>query len=160
MALFVHLAPLEAVKRIRRSGIKAAKWRTGVYAMPVLPDFYASHQWLRELRIGHGRQPVCAVYFRVPGAMPVTYGSFNGPHVRATADEAAGALMAANDRMGFEVIFEAAIAPSHITSIKELRQVTGWRYFPRAKGRTPCACPSCLRRGEPYSQRIRRRFPD
>jgi hypothetical protein len=74
MALFVHLAPLEAVKRIRRSGIKAAKWRTGVYAMPVLPDFYASHQWLRELRIGHERQPVCAVYF--PGSRR------NARHVR------------------------------------------------------------------------------
>jgi hypothetical protein len=159
MAQFVHLAPDAALASIRRVGLKAAKGRGGLYAMPATPDFYASHQWLRELRIGRGQQPLYAVYFRVPGATPVAFGPYGGPHVAGTADEAVAALMLASEPLGFETILMASVPRDAITSIKPMRQVTGWRYSPRAKGRQPCACPACLRPGEPYSQRIRARFP-
>src|SRR4051794_33261043 len=50
VARFTHLAREKDSTRILRSGIRAGKLGDdafGVYAMPVLPNFFASHQWLR-----------------------------------------------------------------------------------------------------------------
>lgn len=60
--------------------------------------------------------------------------------------------------LGYEVIFERDIAPSQITSVKPMRQVIGWRYYPSAKGRKPCGCPACQARGEPFSRRFKDKF--
>ncbi len=58
MAILVHLAPEKLGARFLKSGI-----RKGVYCMPLLPNYYASHQWLRELKRGgqraHGKRPTC-----------------------------------------------------------------------------------------------------
>jgi hypothetical protein len=45
MPLLVHIASESA---IARGGIKPLRDRPGIYAMPVMPNFIASHQWLRE----------------------------------------------------------------------------------------------------------------
>lgn len=54
MALFVHLTPEKNIKSIKRNGIKLSGNKNfgqrGVYAMPVIQNFYISHQWLRELK--------------------------------------------------------------------------------------------------------------
>ena len=70
MAMFVHLTTESRVPRIRRNG--SARWREasgtspeGIYAMPVTRNFYASHQWLRELK-RRNQGPIAGVYFRVP----------------------------------------------------------------------------------------------
>ena len=73
---------------------------------------------------------------------------------------AVAALMQAEEKLGFETILDGPIPSSAITSFRAVRQVTGWRFFPNAKGRKPCACPACLGRGEPYSQKIRDKFGD
>lgn len=159
MAMFVHFAPETEIGAIRRNGLKAGRKSRGVYAMPATPDFYASHQWLRELRRCHQGKTLMAVYFRVDGGAPALFGVYGGPHAIGTADMAVRALMAAPDRLGFEAILSGPIPAADITSIRPVRQVTGWRYYPSAKGRKPCACPACLARGEPFSQKIRARFP-
>lgn len=157
MAQFVHFASDRSIASIRRVGLRKGKGRQGVYAVPVTPDFYRSHQWLRELLI-HNPGPLHAVYFRLAGTAPVLFGTYRDGHVLGTADAAAGFLMAMDQPLGFEAILLEAVSPDAITSIKPMRQVTGWRYFPGAKGRKPCGCPVCLRRGEPFSQKIRRKF--
>jgi hypothetical protein len=47
MPLLVHLTPEKYVARIVRNGIRTGR---GVYCLPVLPSYYVSHQWLRELK--------------------------------------------------------------------------------------------------------------
>ena len=55
MANFVHLAYVDTITKIRRSGIKpkqiqSSKNPIGVFCTPVITDYYASHQWARELK--------------------------------------------------------------------------------------------------------------
>lgn len=155
MAAFVHLTTESNVTRIRRGGIRAAKRTPGVYAMPVLPDFQRSHQWLRELRRWNGGRSLVAVYFRLPGDTPVVFGRYNRTHTEGTADEAVAALKALEDAAGFEAAILRDVAPDEITSTRHLPQLTGWRYFPEAKGRKPfCGCAYC-QKGLPFSRRLR-----
>lgn len=158
MAMFIHFAPVSHVTTIKRTGLRASKHARGIYAVPATPDFYASHQWLRELRRFHAGAALAAIYFRVAGDAPALYGRYGGPHAIGSADMAVAALMAAEQKLGFEAILDGPIPPAAITSVRALRQVTGWRFFPSAKGRKPCACPACLGRGEPFSQKIRAKY--
>jgi hypothetical protein len=48
--MLVHITNDDETESVRRSGIKIAKYRDGVYAMPVLPNFIVSNQGLRELK--------------------------------------------------------------------------------------------------------------
>ena len=157
MAQFVHFASDKSIASIRRNGLRKGKRRIGVYAVPATPDFYRSHQWLRELLV-HNPGPLRAVYFRLSSEARVLFGTYRDGHVEGTADEAVGFLMAMEQPLGYEAIILDPVPASAITSIMPMRQVTGWRYFPGAKGSKPCGCPMCLRRGEPFSQKIREKF--
>lgn len=157
MALFVHIAPEKSLRSIRRIGLKPGKYSRGVFAIPATPDFYASHQWVRELR-RFTPGSLRAVYFRLPGDTPVIFGHYGGPHTEGTADDAVAGLMKADDKLGWEAIVLAPVPAGTITSIRPLRQVTGWRYFPGAKGRKPCGCPGCVSRGEPFSRKIKESY--
>lgn len=154
MAQFIHFAPHSAVPRIRRSGLKAGKSGRGIYAVPATPDFYKSHQWLRELRRWNAGT-MHAIYFRLNGDARIVFGHYGGPHREGSADEAVAALMAGDNALGFEAIVPGPVAPGQITSIRTLRQVTGWRYHPSAKGLKPCGCPYCNAPGKPYSRKLR-----
>lgn len=154
MALFVHIAPDKALRSIRRTGLKPGKHSRGVFALPATPDFYASHQWVRELR-RFTPGSLRAVYFRLAGDTPVIFGHYGGPHTDGTADGAVGGLMKAEDKLGWEAIVLAPVPASAITSVRPLRQVTGWRFYPGAKGRKPCGCPGCISRGEPFSRKLK-----
>lgn len=46
---------------------------------------------------------------------------------------------------GYEVIFSRKIKLREIIRVKRLPQVIGWRYFPEAKGQSPCVCLECDR---------------
>ena len=53
MPVFVHLTPDRNIASIRRQGIGLRNQlfhSRSVYAVPVMPNFYVSHQWLRELK--------------------------------------------------------------------------------------------------------------
>jgi hypothetical protein len=52
VARFTHLARAKDEASIRHGGVKPTRVTnglSGVYAMAVLPSYFASHQWLREL---------------------------------------------------------------------------------------------------------------
>lgn len=153
MALFVHITLEKHAKSIQRSGIKAERW--GLYAMPVVPNFYLTHQWVRELRrFGHG--PMVAVYFRVEDDLEVLAGGFNQTHQTMTTSEAMRKLLT-DQPLGFEVILPRAVPPKAIHRIRRLYQGIGWRYWPESHGRTPCGCPYC-QRGLYGSQKLRKKY--
>ena len=125
--------------------------------MPVTPNHYASHQWLRELK-STGHRTIVGVYFRVPDAELVWFGHFGYSHVLLSASEAAQHVYSAPDPLGLEVLVPRRVLPSEIVRSRQLRQVIGWRYYPNAHGRPPCGCPSCLPAGQIKSKAIRQRF--
>ncbi|MFT4076300.1 MAG: hypothetical protein QM647_12310 [Asticcacaulis sp.] len=141
MAIFVHLTSETNVALIRRNGIAATRWSKnitparGVFATPVTPDFYKSHQWLREL----ARQPgakIVAVYFRLKDNEPVYLGRYRQAHILISAAEAVSSFMKQQGD-GVEVIIPCRIAASNIVKIKSLPQTIGWRYYPEARGKLP-----------------------
>jgi hypothetical protein len=158
MATFVHLTPEKYVRSIERTGIKAGPtWLSppdGVYAVPVVPDFSVSHQWLRELKRG-GQRTICGVYFRIPDEEQVWVGHYGRNHLRASAAEAVRLMMNAGDAQGYEVIIPRKIDRDEILSVRHLPQVVGWRYKPGAHGTTLCGCPVCVRPGEIKRRRTR-----
>ena len=149
MAMFVHIAPAERVERIRRNGIRRLRkarhgYPGGIFAVPVTPNFYVSHQWLRELRRG-GSRTFVGIYFRIPDETTVWLGHYGQAHQEMSASEAVGAFLAAEDRLGWQVAIPRAIEAKEIHRIRELPQVLGWRVSPGAKGTRPCGCDYCAR---------------
>jgi hypothetical protein len=145
MARFTHLAREKDSKRILRSGIKGGPLgdgSLGVYAMPVLPNFFASHQWLRELRRWRS-SPLVAVDFVIADDEAVRVGHFSAAHTPMTAAEASAIIMHAEDSRGYEVVVPRAIAANEISGLRHVPQVVGWRYWPEAHGNPPCPCEIC-----------------
>ncbi|MFE9580027.1 HEAT repeat domain-containing protein [Nocardia sp. NPDC006044] len=158
--MLVHLTPEKNARRIRRAGIAASGYRRGVFCMPVLPSYVLSHQWLRELRRG-GQRLIVAVHFRVPDHELVRVGHYSAGGTEMTAAEAVSVILHADDPRGYQIVIPRSIAPAELHRVRQVRQVTGWRYRPDAHGRRPCACPACLGRGEYKAAVLRRRFdPD
>ena len=145
MATFVHITRETAVAAIRRGGIAMSRlWpdaglSKGVFCFPVLPDFFTTHQWMRELRRWGGQTRV-GVYFRIPDDQVVQAGHYNRTSVAMTAAEAVA--MAGSADQGFQVIVPRAIAKREILKVKHLPQVTGWRVHPDAKGTEPIWFPA------------------
>ncbi len=160
MALFVHLAAAKTAEAIRRHGInrlrKANMPQPGIYAMPVLRNYFVSHQWLRELK-RRNSGPIVGVYFRVPDNQVVWAAHYRDAHKSMSAAEASGLIMRADSPEGFEVIIPRKIEPAEIHRIRALSQVLGWRYYPGAHGRNPCGCPYC-QRGLYGSKKLRRAY--
>lgn len=147
MARFTHLARETDEKRILRNGIKPQTHMDGfdvVYAMPITPDFFASHQWLRELR-RESAAPLVAVDFVIDDDEVVRVGHYSKPHAEMTAAEAAGTIMRAEDSRGYEVAIMRKILPREIKRTRRVPQVVGWRYWPEAHGHPPCLCDVCQR---------------
>jgi hypothetical protein len=157
MPMLVHIAPEKEIGSIRRAGIRIAKFRSGVYAMPVLKNFVVSHQWLRELKRGGGRT-LSAVHFRIPDGETVLMGHYSKEQVEVTAAQAAHAIMHAEDPLGMQIIVPRAIHPKEIHAVRSVPQVVGWRYFPGAHARKPCGCPYCQSRGAIKSRKLREEF--
>lgn len=161
MPILTHLTPEKDARSIRRSGIRATvtghTMPSGVFCMPVLPDYFASHQWLRELK-RRGQRTMVAVDFRLRSDEPAWFGLYGRPHTEMTVGRAVGMLMEARDRRGFEVIIPRPIGSDEILRIRTPRQVAGWRYKPDAHGVPPCPCRVCLPRGTIKSARARRRL--
>ena len=159
MVSFIHIADKNNETMIRRNGIRSMKRRSGVrgvYAMPVVPDFSTTHQWARELKRRAVRALIC-VQFKIPDEESVLVGKYNGDKREMTAAEALGALLEHTDPAGLEVVIPRKIAPNEITRTYPAPRVTGWRYYPSAKGNPPfCNCKWC-NRGEIRAQRLIRK---
>jgi hypothetical protein len=141
MAVFVHLASERDLARIRRGGL--APRRGVVFAMPVGPDFQASHQWARELE-RWAKGTLVAVYFRLPGRELVWAGRYGRARERVSADEAVARFLRSGEA-GYEVVIPRRIRPRELLRLARAPRLVGWRYFPEAKGRPPVVCLHCER---------------
>jgi hypothetical protein len=148
MPQFIHLADDRDISLIWKNGIKAKVLRgcssKGVFATPVLLNYYLSHQWLRELK-RRGIRTISVVQFRVDDNVPVLVGRYNKTHLSVTAAEAVRIFMEHSTGLGLEVILPISISPKAITRIYTPAQIAGWRYYPESHsdGRKPCGCPYC-----------------
>jgi hypothetical protein len=161
MALFVHLAPESRLELIRRNGIRRLRRAlperpSGVFAVPVTRNFFISHQWLRELK-RRNQGAIVGIYFRIPDAEQVWVGHYNQAHRWMSAVEAQTEFSTAEDPRGWEVLIPGRIDRDQIQRVRYLPQVVGWRFYPAAKGRAPCACRFCTR-GEYGARRLRTRL--
>ncbi|MCB9577292.1 MAG: hypothetical protein H6717_09735 [Polyangiaceae bacterium] len=161
MVMLVHIADERASTRIRRAGLVPHRARRGglwgVFCMPVLRDYYISHQWLRELK-RRGVRTMVGVYFRVPDREPVVVGHYNSAPRPMSAARAVRVIMDQEDARGFQIVVPRKIAPRALHKIRHVSQVVGWRYFPDSHGRRPCGCPMCQPRGEIRSRRLREAY--
>ena len=147
MVSFVHIADKNDEKSIVKNGIKSAKREAGprgVYAVPVVPSYATTHQWARELKRSGARTLIC-VQFKIPNDESVLVGKYNGEKLEMTASEAAATFLKHTDPMGLEVIVPRRIAPGEIAGTYAAPRITGWRYYPTAKGKKPCHCRFCNR---------------
>jgi hypothetical protein len=162
LATFVHLTSVSRANLIRRNGIRRLRkpfgaCPGGVFAVPVVRNFFVSHQWLRELK-RRNTGAIVGVYFRITDDEPVWVGHYNQHHAQMTAAESVAQFDAAEDRQGWEVVIPCRIEAKAIQRIRMLPQVIGWRYWPGAKGRKPfCACKFCSR-GEYGAKKLRERL--
>jgi hypothetical protein len=154
-----HLTRSEHRSRILDTGIRPTRIGNvlaGVYAMPLLPNFYVSHQWLRELRRFH-EGPLMAVDFVIPDDEEVLVGHYDRELQPRTAAAAASVIMRAEDPRGYQILVPRAIERKEIKRTRAVRQVVGWRYWPDAHGHAPCGCPLCLQPGTFGAAKIRRK---
>ncbi|MBS1613011.1 MAG: hypothetical protein JST49_09340 [Bacteroidetes bacterium] len=144
MPVLVHLADEKESASIKRGGIKIGKYRKGIYCMPVLPDFYVSHQWLRELK-RRGAKTYVGVYFKADSKMMVYAGYYNKEHRHITLGEAIKEIMSSDNPLGYELIIDRKIESKEIFKIKSLPQKIGWRYEPESHRKVPsCGCQFCV----------------
>lgn len=165
MATFVHLTLESQSKHIQRVVISRLRKQfgecpSGVFAVPVVSDFYVSHQWLRELKRLNAR-PIVGVCFRLPDTDTFCVGHYNQNHREMAAALSVTVVEAADDAQGWEVVVPRRIEVKEIHDVLTLPQVIGWRYFPNAKGKPPfCPCKFCTR-GEYGSKALGERLnPD
>ena len=150
MATFVHIADAKNRDRIARSGIRVG--RRGVFSLPVTNNFFFTHQWSRELKRRGAKALVC-FQFRVADDELVSIGIYNGEKMFMRAAEAIATASKHEAPLGLEVIFSRRIEPAEIVRTYPAPHVTGWRYFPAAKGKRPCLCRYC-QRGEIRGRRL------
>ncbi len=139
MGLFVHLSPENQIEKIRKSGISVSKVhykkiKKGVFCMPVINDFYSTHQWLRELR-RFNKKNIVGIYFNIPDEEIVWIGHYNEEPNQMKASQAIKMFIEIENKMGIEVTIPRKIKASEIKKIKNLPQIIGWRYFPESHGK-------------------------
>lgn len=150
MTIFVHIADCRHAPSIRRTGLRLPRLSSaepastrppGVFALPVVPNFVVSHQWLRELK-RRGMRTCIGVYFRVGADEPVWAGHYSEEKQRITAAQAAAHLRE-HGTLGYEVIVPRPVRIAEIHALRMLPQGVGWRYFPGSHDRAPCGCDYC-----------------
>lgn len=151
MASFIHTADEKKKRLIEKNGIKAGK--KGVFCIPITKNFAVTHQWARELKRTGVKSLVC-VQFRVSDEEIVSVGMYNGEKIFMTAAESVTTVTQHVSPMGLEIIFPRKIFPKEIVRIYPAPKITGWRYYPTAKGKKPfCHCRFC-NRGEIRAKRL------
>ena len=161
MAVLVHFTEEKNKNSIVKNGIKLEtihyeNIKKGIFCMPVIPDFYATHQWVRELKQYNSGNEIIAVYFKVPDEEKIFCGKYNENIIKTNAVEAHNILLNLEDKMGFQAIIGRKISQNEITKIKNIPQIIGWRHFPKSHERKRCLCPACLTKGSYNSQKTKR----
>ena len=112
--------------------------------MPVLENFFITHQWLRELKRS-GAKTFIGVYFKLDSSEMVYAGKYGEQHKHLPLGEAIREIMGLEDPLGYELIIDRKIEPKEIVKIKNLPQKVGWRYYPGSNNKRPCACEYCMK---------------
>lgn len=155
MPILVHLADERERSSIKKNGVKIGKNRQGIFCMPVLQNFYVSHQWIREIKRS-GARTIIGVYFKLDSKDLVYAGKYNQEHKRISLGEAIKEIMSMDDPLGYELIVNRKIEVKEIEKIKILPQKIGWRYYPSSHNKKPtCACPVCIPSGSIKGKRLR-----
>ena len=162
MPQFIHLANAKDIASIERGGIRANSkaWsRIGVFAVPVLPSYTLTHQWLRELK-RRGMKTLSAVQFFIPAREPVLVGHYRETPLETTASGAVGVFREHVSTLGLQVFIPRKVTAKEVRRVYTPSQVAGWRYHPEAHGRPPfCGCKYCIR-GEIKNRKLRAAYPD
>lgn len=161
MATFVHIADQRMARRILRGGIHAAALaaqaakapRCGVFCVPVVASFQMTFQWLRELK-RRGHRSSCGIQFRIGDEEPVLVGHYNEVPQEMTAAQSVALFLQAEDARGLQVVVPRTITAREIIRIRSVPQVTGWRFYPAAKGSRPLWPAN----GATNASRLRRRI--
>jgi hypothetical protein len=142
MAVFIHVADARDAVMIRRNGLAAhstkitvAGTRTvlrAVYCVPVVADYQATFQWMRELR-RRGYRTSVGVQFRIDDNELVFLGKFARPHVRITAAAASGMYLKNPDPRGLQVLIPRPVRAAELMKIRRAPTIVGWRYSPTAR---------------------------
>lgn len=156
MPTLVHLADERESSNIKKNGLKIGKNRQGIFCMPVLDNFYLSHQWLRELK-RNGIKTFVGIYFKIDSQTKVYAGKYNEDHKYITIGEAIKEIKSIEDPLGYEIIIDRKIEATEIQKIKYLPQNIGWRYRPKSNGEKPCGCDFCIR-GSIKGNRVREKY--
>ncbi|MES2694237.1 MAG: hypothetical protein V4773_12250 [Verrucomicrobiota bacterium] len=161
MARFIHLTDERLLARLKKSGIRMSFWGREklrcVYAVPVLPDFQVSYQWLRELK-NRGVRTMGALHFKIPDGEEVLVGRFSEEPVAMTAAQAVRVFMEHPTGMGLQVLVRRRIEAKEITRTYVPPQIVGWRYYPEAHGKPPfCGCEFC-QRGLIKNRKLREKY--
>lgn len=156
MPTLVHLTDEREAGNIKKNGLKTGKYSPGIYCMPVMPNFYVSHQWLRELKRS-GIKTLVGVYFKADSKTIVFAGPYNKDHKQMELGAAIKELMLMEDPLGYEIIISGKVEAKKIEKIKHLPPTIGWRYKPRVHGLRPCSCDFCIK-GSMKAARIRSKY--
>jgi hypothetical protein len=122
MAMFVHLTTEIRTSPVQRNGIVRLRKAVGslpggVYGVPVTRNFYASQQWLRELK-RRNQGPIAGIYFRIPDEQPVWLGHYGQVHCLVSAAEAIAEFMKADDPLGWQVVIPRRMEAKEIHKIR------------------------------------------
>lgn len=135
--MLLHVTPESNARAIQRGGLRGVRRKLrsvdgvveladSVYAMPVLPNFSDTFQWVRELRAWHeGRPKMVGVYFRVPRDTSAYVGCWNEPHALLPIGQAIRRVM--QMPRGAELVLPGRIRPSAIHAIRPIPQLVGWQ---------------------------------
>jgi len=156
MSVLIHLADEREFSSIKKNGIKIGRKRQGVFCMPVLPNFYISHQWLRELK-RNGAKTLVGIYFKLDNKTKVYAGRYNESHRHIELGEAIKEIQTIDDPLGYELIVDRKIEAKEVFRIKHLPQNIGWRYKPDSNGEKPCGCDYCIK-GTIKGNKIRQKY--
>lgn len=151
MATFVHLTPEKKIQSILRAGIKPQEVYSleeetkGVFCMPLTQDYFATHQWLRELK-RQGQKTFKAVHFKLPDNEEVWFGKYGyrSDKIKVKASEAVKLLNESEDKQGLEIIITRKILPKEIVKVVDVNKNVGWRYYPGAHNTKLCKCRGCI----------------
>lgn len=158
MPFLVHITAEKNIKSILRTGLRsgrANRWRQGgVFCMPVLQDYFLTHQWVREMR-RHVPGRLMAVYFRLDSQELAQVGYYGKMAQQMTLAQAIHSLMTIDDPQGYEIVILRSILPAEIHAVRHVRPIVGWRYMPHAHGKPFCTCPSCIPPGQIKGRKLR-----
>ena len=166
--MLVHLTDAKNSKSIAAGGLRGQKTQIrtpdgtlaiskAVHCMPVLPDYFITHQWLRELK-RRGMRTLVGVYIRLPSDETVWVGYFNKEHRQMSLGDAIHLIAYEADAQGFEIIIPHSILKADIHKVRGVSQKVGWRFFPKAHTTKPfCGCKFCTG-GEIKAKRFRERL--